>query len=148
MDQQPDGQVRNAVCVDMESPAVGEAGPEALVDGEGRDTAYFMAIQKVLYELLTYRLATEHFVQALAERDLIAELRIDIALESGTPLILTGLYGIDEDKFNRLSDGEIATLRQDGHLALAYAVMLSTARIQSLIDRRNRAETRDRAWFQ
>ena len=38
--------------------------------------------------------------------------------------------------------------RRDGTLDLAYAVMLSTARIQSLIDRRNRAEAKDRAWFQ
>ncbi|HMA48609.1 MAG TPA: SapC family protein [Magnetospirillaceae bacterium] len=148
MDQQPDGAVRNAVCVDMESPLVSKAGSEALVDGEGRDTAYFMEIQKVLYELLSFRLATEQFVQALAARDLIAELRLDIVLESGKPLVLTGLYGLDEDKFNRLADADLAGLRQDGHLTLAYAMLLSTARIQSLIDRRNRLEGQDRAWFQ
>jgi len=148
IDQQADGTSRNAVCVDMESPAVNEAGPEALIDGEGRDTAYFLGVQKVLHELLSYKLLTEQFVQALAERDLIADMRLNIVLEGGKPLVLTGLYGLDEDKFNRLPDAALAQLRRDGHLTPAYAMMLSTARIQSLIDRRNRLEARDRAWFQ
>jgi len=148
VDQQPDGAVRNAVCVDIESPLVSDSGPEALIDGQGRDTAYFLGVQKVLHELLSYKLVTEQFVQTLAERDLIAEIRLNIVLESGKPLVLTGLYGIDEDKFNRLPDADIARLRQDGYLTPAYAMMLSTARIQSLIDRRNRSEARDQAWFQ
>ena len=143
-----EGQVRNALCVDMESPLVSEAGSETLIDGQGRDTAYFLGIQQVLHELLSYKPLTEQFVQALADLDLIAELRLEIVLRSGKPLLLTGLYGIDEDKLNRLPDAAVARLRQAGHLTPAYAMMLSTARIQSLIDRRDRIEARDGAWFQ
>ena len=142
------GTVRNAVCVDMASPLVSESGSETLIDGAGRETSYFRGIQQILHELLTYKPVTDRFVQTLAERDLITEIRFEIVLKSGTPLSLTGLYGIDEDKFNRLAEADLAQLRQDGFLTPAYAMMLSTARLQSLIDRRNRAEAGDRAWFQ
>lgn len=139
---------RNAVCVDMESPMIGESGPEGLVETDGRDTAYFGEIQKILHELLTWKPRTDQFIQTLAERDLIAELRLNIVLKTGTSLALAGVYGLDEERFRRLPDEVIAQFRRDGTLDLAYAVMLSTARIQSLIDRRNRAEAKDRAWFQ
>jgi hypothetical protein len=142
------GADNNAVCVDLESPMVGKEGPEGLVGSDGRDTAYFGEIQKILHELLTWKPRTDQFVQTLAERDLIAELRLGIVLKSGAPLSVTGLYGLDEDRFRRLPDETIAQFRRDGTLDLAYAMMLSTARIQSLIDRRNRAEAKDRAWFQ
>lgn len=138
----------NAVCVDLESPMVGEAGPEGLVGSDGRDTAYFGEIQKILHELLTWKPRTDQFVATLAERDLIAELRLNITLKSGAPLSVTGLYGLDEERFRRLPDDVVAEFRRDGTLDLTYAAMLSTARIQSLIDRRNRAESKDRAWFQ
>lgn len=142
------GSDSNAVCVDLESPMVGESGPESLVGSDGRDTAYFGEIQKVLHELLTFKPRTDQFIAAMAERDLIAELRLNIALKSGETLSLTGLYTLDEAKFARLPDAEIAVFRRDGSLELAYAMMFSTARIQSLIDRRNRAEANDKAWFQ
>ena len=139
---------RNAVCVDLESPMVSEQGSEGLVEQDGRDTAYFGEIQKILHELLTWKPRTDQFIETLAQHDLIAELRLDIVLKNGTPLAITGIYAIDEARFKRLSDQDIAELRHDGTLDLAYAVMLSTARIQSLIDRRNRAEAKDGAWFQ
>lgn len=148
VDQAAEGASRNAVCIDMESPLVSESGPEGLIDGEGRDTAYFSQIQRILHELLTYKPRTEQFVQGLADRDLIAEIRLNIVLRDGSPLTVTGIYGLDEERFNRLPDAEMARLRQDGHLEPAYAMMFSTAKIQSLIDRRNRIGEKDRAWFQ
>jgi len=148
IDEDETGAPRHAVCVDMESPMVDDAGPEGLVESDGRDSAYFGTIQKILQELLSWKPRTDRFIEVLAERDLIRELRLDIVLKSGAPLVITGLYAIDEDRFNRLSDADIAELRRDGILEPAYAMMLSTARIQSLIDRRNRAEAKDGAWFQ
>lgn len=139
---------RNAVCVDLESPMIGESGPEGLIEGDGSDTAYFAEIQKILHELLTFKPRTDQFIKAMADRDLIAELRVDIVLKSGAPLVINGLYGLDEDRFQRLGDADIADLRRTGDLELAYAMMFSTARIQSLIDRRNRLEANDKAWFQ
>lgn len=148
IDEETGGAPRNAVCVDMASPMVSETGSESLLDGAGRDTAYFAQIQKMLHELLSFKPRTEQFIAMLAERDLIVPLQLSIAREGEAPLTVTGIYGIDEEKFDRLPDATLAQLRGEGHLPPLYAMILSTAKFQSLIDRRNRADAQDRAWCQ
>jgi hypothetical protein len=71
---------------------------------------------------------------------------LDIALDDGTPLQLTGLYGLDEDKFRQLDQREIARLWSTGFIDLIYAVLLASGQIFKLIRLKNQRIALSRAW--
>jgi len=134
------------LCIDTDSPCLDEAGPNALVNADGSDSAYLKSVLAVLGELVSGRAPTEQFVATLLSLDLLAPLLLDIVLEDGTPLKVQGLYGLDEDKFKQLPASELSGLFSSGRLDLIYAVLLAGGQIFNLIRLKNRRIALGRAW--
>jgi SapC protein len=78
--------------------------------------------------------------------DLLAPIRLDITLADHTPLRLAGLYGLDEERFRQLSEGEVAGLWRAGYLELIYSVWIATGQIFNLIRLKNQRIASSRAW--
>jgi hypothetical protein len=136
----------SALCVDLDSPCLDEAGTKSLVNPDGSDSAHLKSILAILAELVAGRAPTEQLIAALLSLDLLAPLLLDIVLDDGTPLKIQGLYGIDEERFRQLPAHELSSLWSSGRLDLIYAVLLASGQIFNLIRLKNRRIALGRAW--
>lgn len=136
----------NVLCVDLDSACLDPSGRKALVNPDGTDSAYLKGILSILNELVAGKTATGQFIATLLSLHLLTPILLDITLDDRTPLQLTGLYGLDEEKFRELDDAEIARLRKVGHLDLIYSVLLGSGQMVKLIRLRNQRIALGRAW--
>ena len=136
----------SALCVDLDSPCLDEAGTNLLVNADGSDSAHLQSVLAVLGELVAGRAATEQFIASLLALDLLAPMLLDIVLDDGTPLKIQGLYGLDEDRFRQLPATELSGLWSGGRLDLIYAVLVAGGQIFNLIRLKNRRIALGRAW--
>jgi len=136
----------SALCVDLDSPCLDEAGTKLLVNADGSDSAHLQSVLAVLGELVAGRAPTEQFIASLLALDLLAPMLLDIVLDDGTPLKIQGLYGLDEDRFRQLPANELSGLWSGGRLDLIYAVLLAGGQIFNLIRLKNRRIALGRAW--
>jgi len=136
----------NVLCIDLDSACLDPSGKKGIVNPDGTDSAYLQRILGVLKELVAGKAATEQFIATLLSLHLLAPILLDITLDDRTPLQLTGLYGLDEERFRELDDAEIARLWKAGHLDLIYSVLLGSGQIFKLIRMRNQRAAISRAW--
>ena len=137
----------NVLCIDLDSPCLDDSGEKRIVNPDGSDSSYLGEILSILGQLVAGKELTEQFIATVLSLDLLAPIRLDIALDDGTPLQVTGLYGLDEDKFRQLDQREIATkLWPTGFLDLIYAVLIASGQIFKLIRLKNQRIALRRAW--
>ncbi len=136
----------NVLCIDLDSACLDPSGKKTIVNPDGTDSAYLQRILSILKELIAGETATEQFIATLLSLDLLAPILLDIALDDRTPLQLTGLYGLDEEKFRDLDDAAIARLWKAGHLDLIYSVLIGSGQLFKLIRLRNQRIALSRAW--
>jgi hypothetical protein len=136
----------NVLCIDLDSACLDPSGNKTIVNSDGTDSAYLQRILGVLKELVAGKAATEQFIATLLSLHLLAPILLDIALDDRTPLQLTGLYGLDEEKFRELDDAAIARLWKIGYLDLVYSVLLGSGQVVKLIRLRNQRIAMGRAW--
>ena len=140
------GSGTNVLCIDFDSACLDPSGKKTLVNPDGTDSAYLKGILSILNELVAGKAATEQFITTLISLQLLTPILLDIGLDDGTPLTLTGLYSVDEEKFRELDEREIARLWKAGHLDLVYSVLLGGAQLFKLIRMRNQRAALSRAW--
>jgi hypothetical protein len=146
MSDAPDTAATNVLCIDLDSPCLDDSGEKGIVNPDGSDSAYLQEILSILGQLVAGKKATEHFVANVLSLDLLVPIVLDIALDDGTPLQLTGLYSLDEDKFRQLDQREIARLWSTGFIDLIYAVLLASGQIFKLIRLKNQRIALSRSW--
>ena len=142
----PDSPDSNVLCIDLDSPCLDGSGAKTLVNPDGSDSNYLKEILSILGELIAGRKATEQFIATLLSLDLLTPIMLDIVLDDGTPLQVTGLYSIDEEKLKQLDAGEVARLWQTGSLDLIYTVLIAIGQIFKLIKLKNQRIALRRAW--
>lgn len=122
-------QTQRVVGVDLQSPWVSESGSEAFFEGK-EPTASVQEITRFLIQMETGFVHTQRAVDYLASHDLLEPLK----LPDGHQTQLPGIYTLNEKAFNQLRDNYFLKLRTSGGLALAYAQMLSTAQLPTLME--------------
>jgi hypothetical protein len=142
----PDSAGSNVLCIDLDSPCLEASGAKTLVNPDGSDSDYLKGILSILGELIAGRKATEQFIATVLSLDLLAPIMLDIVLDDGTPLQVTGLYSVDEEKLKQLDAGEVARLWQTGYLDLIYTVLIASGQIFKLIRLKNQRIALSRAW--
>lgn len=78
--------------------------------------------------------ATDEFVKALQEYDLLMPNDAQIDVRDGSKLQLSGFLVVDPKKFDALPDNVVLAWRRKGWLGLVYAQLLSSHRWQNLVD--------------
>ena len=142
----PNTPATNVLCIDLDSPCLDSSGAKTLVNPDGSDSAYLQEILSILGELVAGRKATEQFIATVLSLDLLAPIMLDIMLDDGTPLQVTGLYSVDEEKLRQLDAGEVARLWQTGSLDLIYTVLIASGQIFKLVRLKNQRIALRRAW--
>jgi hypothetical protein len=142
----PDAPGSNVLCIDLDSPCLDGAGAKTIVNPDGSDSDYLKEVLSVLGELVAGKKATEQFIATVLSLDLLTPIMLDIVLDDGTPLQVTGLYSVDEEKLRQLAPGEVAKLWQSGYLDLIYTVLVASGQIFKLIRLKNQRIALRRAW--
>ncbi|MEW6989657.1 SapC family protein [Colwelliaceae bacterium 6441] len=136
----PEKEKTLTACLDLDSPFVGEDKDQALFDAEGKDTEYFKGIQEQLGRLYDNEVANENFVKVLVDNDLLQELELHISFSNNENKKLVGLYGINEEKLQGLSDEKALEFYKSGIFMPIHAMLASSGQVNRLAQLRNASE--------
>lgn len=137
-DIRPDGD-KLGVFFDENSHLVGEQG-EALFNDAGEPTDFLKNRQQFLAELANSEMLNQRFVKRVVELDLLESVQIGIQYQDGTARNVTGIMSIDEKKLNALDDAIVLELHKAGFLGAMYAIMMSLAQLNRLVELSNKGD--------
>jgi len=121
------------LCIDEKSDMLGEKGEYALFNND-QPSDFTKSAMEFCAALRQQGDATDAFVAALKEYDLLVPNDAQIDLRDGSRLQLSGFLVIDPKKFDELPDNIVLQWRKKGWLGLVYAQFLSSHRWQNLVD--------------
>ena len=135
LQQQDDGQ--SLLCVDEDSPLVNEVSGKKLFDSNGGQMDWLTVKAESIVVHLENRSLTHKFIKLLIDKELLSIKTLSIKLENKAEYDLNGLYVINEEQFNNLSNSDFLELRDAGALSSIYAVMMSMRCINNLVTKKN-----------
>ena len=121
------------LCIDEKSELLKSEGEFSLFDGE-EPSAFTKSAMEFCSALRQQGDATDEFVKALKEHDLLIPNNAEINIRDGNRFQLSGFLIIDPKKFDALPDSVILQWRKKGWLGLVYAQLLSSHRWQNLVE--------------
>lgn len=121
------------LCIDETSDMLGPKGEHPLFSGD-QPSDFTKSAMEFCAALRQQGDATDAFVAALKEYELLVPNDAQIDLRDGTRLQLSGFLVIDPQKFDAMPDSIILQWRKRGWLGLVYAQLLSSHRWQNLVD--------------
>ena len=129
-------QAERVACV--EKRALSERG-EALYDAKGEPLAAWEERRKLLFEYEADLVRAEEMCRELGRLQLLETFNVQAVPHQGTPVALTGMYRVAEQKLAELAPDKLKELAQKGMLAPIYAHLISLANFARLLDRRSAA---------
>ena len=129
------------VCIDTSSPLVTTTteGSHPLFDSQKEQTDYLKKRTQALLEMAEFNEQTNNVCQLLASKNLFTSKQLTVKLtQSEQPIKIDGVYVIDEQALNQLSDEEFLSLKANGLLPLIYAHLVSLQQISRLIELQNK----------
>ncbi|TCO73750.1 SapC family protein [Chromatocurvus halotolerans] len=130
-----EGQGEEVFCIEKTHLCSPDEGT-ALFDASGNLTAKAQETLDFLTQCAANRKATLAAAAALASAGVLAPWPLKVAAdENADPVMLEGLWRVDETALNQLPADAFAALRDGGALALAYTQMLAGQQFRHLKDR-------------
>ncbi|MPZ44918.1 MAG: hypothetical protein GEV05_16255 [Betaproteobacteria bacterium] len=130
-----DGKMREERLVCVEKKALRDKG-DRLFDDEGKPLPEWEQQQKLLTEYEADLARTNEMCKTLANHGVIEPFTMQAKPNEGTPLSLSGMGRVNEQKLAALEAEQIKALLSRGYLAAVYAHVGSLANFQRLLDRR------------
>jgi hypothetical protein len=121
------------LCVDENSGLLKEDGEFSLFENE-QPSDFTKSAMEFCAALRQQGDATDEFVKALKEHELLVPNNAEITAPDGTKFMLSGFLIIDPKKFDALPDSVVLQWRKKGWLGLVYAQLLSSYRWQNLVE--------------
>jgi hypothetical protein len=121
------------LCIDETSDMLSEQGEFPLFEGE-QPSSFTKSAMEFCAALRQQGDATDEFVKALKEYNLLRPNDAQIDMPDKTRLQLSGFLVIDPQKFDELPDNVFLEWRKKGWAGLVYAQLLSSHRWQSLVE--------------
>lgn len=125
-------QKQYVLCVDETSDMLADQGEYQLFK-DGKPTAFTQSAMSFCATLRQQGEATDEFVKALKDYNLLMTNDAQIDMPGGGKLELAGFQIIDPKKFDLLPDTVYLSWRRKGWIGLIFAHLLSTHRWQNLI---------------
>jgi hypothetical protein len=125
-------QKQYVLCIDETSEMLAPTGEYALFK-DGKPTQFTQSAMNFCASLRQQGEATDEFVKALKEYNLLMKNDAQIDMPNGSKLQLAGFQVIDPKKFDMLPDNVYLSWRRKGWIGLIYAHLLSSHRWQNLI---------------
>ena len=130
------------LAIDLDHPRVtsGDAPGsqrQAVFTEQGEPSRYLRSVLAAFGELTPGIERTKQFIDALLEHRLIEPVELDLELDDGAGLQVTGLYTIAQDALRELPDAKVVELFRRGYLKLIYLMIASLKQVAVLAQRKN-----------
>ena len=135
--QKSDGDKGLVISLDLDHPRVSYTEGEALFLPHGGNSKYIERVSQVLNTIHEGQAATEGFVDAMLDHDLIEPFALNVDLDDGSKNRLEGFHTVHEEKLTQLDGEVLAEFSQKGYLQCAYMVVASLSNIRKLIQKKN-----------
>jgi len=130
-----DGREQSERVACVEKRAISDKG-EALYGKDGEVLPAWEERQKLLFEYETDLLRSEEMCRAMAGLGLLEPFTMQAVPNEGTPLSMTGMHRVAEDRLAELAPDTLRELTRTGVLARIYAHLISLNNFGRLLDRR------------
>ncbi|WP_448207586.1 SapC family protein [Azospirillum sp. sgz302134] len=124
------------ICVDEESGLLSDSEGQALFTEDGQPAEPLEHVKRYLGELHQMESLTGEFCAHLKQLNMFAPLNLQLHDDGGVRTI-TGVYAVNEERLNSLSDQRFLELRTKGYLDLIYRHLTSLGQVERLGQLRN-----------
>jgi hypothetical protein len=124
------------LCFDESSPLVNETEGDALFDEKELQNQWLTLRGEAVVDFVEKSEMTQQFIKLLLQHGLLTPQTLSLKLAQDETYELGGLYVIDEQKFNALSDEAFNELRKVGALPAIFASLMSMQRVNYLVRRK------------
>jgi hypothetical protein len=121
------------LCIDENSLLLNEQEGVEIFDENGKPSKSTQQVTEFLTDLLTKDAATDVFIAFLVEHDLLQPAEVKLTLGEEGVRQLNGLYKVDEEALNELSDQEALTVYKRKYFAPIYAHLASLNQFERLL---------------
>jgi hypothetical protein len=132
------------VHIDLDHPRVSRSEGERVFDENGGNTDLLQRVGSTLAAIDEGIAATQPFVAALTEHNLLESFAIDIEFRDGAQHRFTGFHTIQEDRLKELRGEALSKLHRHGYLQAAFMVIASLSNFRDLIERASRLDAAER----
>lgn len=125
-----------SVCIDESSEMLSEKEGQALFEKDGSPTHFTQEIQQFLTSFIEQESLTLAFCKYLDSKGLLKQTSLTVKQgEDKENLVsLSGMFIVDEDKLDKLSNEDFLELKNKGCLKAIYAHLSSLNKIQNLAE--------------
>ena len=125
-----------AVLVDEESALLSDSEGEHVFTDDGNKTEYMEARIEGLVQAAQQNHQTQEITKYLAEKGLLMTQQVRLQHSpDGRLYNIDGIYVVDEQKFNELSEKDFLDMRSRGLIALVYAHLNSLQQLRRVSER-------------
>ncbi len=129
---------RNPVVhIDLDHPKVSQTEGEPVFLSHGGESELLERMSSILMTIHQGADVNERFSKVLVGLDLIEPSTMEMVLDNGETLNLSGLHIINEDRLKALVGPALEALHQHGHLQDVFMMLASLPNFRRLIDRKN-----------
>ncbi|MDG1024510.1 MAG: SapC family protein [Gammaproteobacteria bacterium] len=122
-----------AVLIDEDSAQLSTEEGEALFKEDGERTEYLEKKIEFLVQTAQQTVQTDDICKIFAEKDLLVTQQLQLQYRPDAPAYnIGGIYTVDEQKLNALSDEEYLDLRRQGIIPLIYAHLCSLQQLRRI----------------
>lgn len=127
-----------AVCLERTAPHLSETEGEPLFTEEGKPAPLLENAKNMLQNLHAEQAKGQLMGNLLAEKKLLSPFALTLTKgEEQQSIPLEGLYFVNEQALNELSDEDFCDLRAKGALPALYAHLISLGRVNRIMPRAN-----------
>lgn len=131
------------VCFDEKSSLISNDSGEDLFDKQGQQTEFLNRKTQALLSVAEFTEQTQAIINILAQKKLLTSKQLNVKLTSEQePVLISGIYLIDEKALSALSTEEFEDFRTKGLLPLIYAHLASLHQITRLTIKQNEFDTK------
>jgi hypothetical protein len=134
----PNGE--QVIHVDLDSPRVSRIEGEPVFLEHGGNSEFLDRVSSTLATIHAGLAATQPFIAALTEHELLDSFVLDIRFRDGAQHRFGGFFTIREEKLAKLDAEALGRLHHKGHLQSIYMVIASLAHFRDLIERASRLD--------
>jgi SapC len=135
-----------AVLIDEESPMLSETVGTPLFNEDGTKSEYLEQKVERLINIAQQTAQTETICKTFAEMDLLSTHQLQLQHRPDAPRYnIDGIYTVDEQKLNALSDEQYLDMRKKGLIPLIYAHLSSLQQLRRLSEKQYNADKANEA---
>ena len=121
------------LCIDENSALLNESEGVKIFEDDGQPSEATQEVSDFLADILAKDAATDIFIEFLLEHDLLQAAEVKFQLGQADDLKINGLYKVDEEALNELSDEVVLTLYQRRYFAAIYSHLASLNQFNRLL---------------